>query len=301
VTASGVSRRQIEFRALGSDVFVTLVGDDSTFSDIFTNVQQKIDDFEKRFSRFLPTSELSLFNNSAGTSVNISHEFRRILLASQKMSKLTGGLFNPLILPNLQRSGYKGSWPHPEKFDKTVDYSDRNIVDFTELELVDGSAKIPKNTALDLGGIGKGFLLDTVSKWLQKQNLTGFWMSLGGDIVCVGHDVGGEPWQVDVASAEETSVATVIEQQDERPLFVATSGITKRRGKGWHHLIDPRTGQPAETNILTATVVARSGVDADVLAKSIVIAGKSFARTMKTTGKIERALLQYDDQTKEEI
>jgi thiamine biosynthesis lipoprotein len=297
-----VSREQIQFRALGSEIFVTLVGRADDFAAIFTEITQKITDFEARFSRFLPDSELSLFNVAAGEKNKISPEFREILLAAHGMARETDGIFNPFILPNLQQAGYKGSWPTPANFHEKLDFSERSITKIDELEIGKDFAKIPAGTALDFGGIGKGFLLDKLSDFLLTKNLAGFWLSLGGDIAMFGKDADGENWQVEVASADddEKTVATV-ENADQKLLFVATSGITKRKGENWHHLIDPRTEKPADTDILTTTVTAKTGVAADIFAKSIVIAGKTFAKKVKKSGKINRAIIQYKNVTEEEI
>jgi thiamine biosynthesis lipoprotein len=295
-------RAQMQFHALGSEIFVTLVGNVDTFEVIFAEIKLRVTNFEQKFSRFLPNSELSLFNKNAGEKVNISAEFRDILLAAQTLAKQTDGVFNPFILPTLQKSGYKGSWPTPDDFDENLDFSARKIANVNKLVIGKDFAQIPVHSALDFGGIGKGFLLDTVSSFLLTKNLAGFWLSLGGDIVWFGQDLDGENWKIEVASAEnDEETIAAIENRDQKLLFIATSGITKRKGENWHHLIDPKTGKPAKTDILTATVTTQTGADADVFAKTIVIAGKTFAEKLKRDGKIDRAIIQYSNATEEEV
>lgn len=84
-----------------------------------------------------------------------------------------------------------------------------------------------------------------------------------------------------------------------KPLFIATSGVTKRHGDTgsgtWHHIINPQTGQPATTDILTVTVTSDSGVKADVYAKTIIIAGREQATILKQAGHIRSFILQYQD------
>lgn len=294
-----MQRLQQQFHALGSEIFITLVADDDfPFKTIFHVLHGHISTFEQRFSRFLPKSELSMFNTDAGKDTKVSTEFLELLLKCRLMMKATDGLYNPFILPALQKAGYKGSWPTPRALAGAPDFSSRQIVPFTELKISSGTARIPANTALDFGGIGKGYLLDKLAEYLQSKAIVGYWLSLGGDIVCAGHDLNGQTWSIQVqhAARQEEKIAALTNTNGS-PLFIATSGVTKRRGENgkdaWHHIIDPRTGLPAETNILTATVTSDTGVNADVYAKVIVIAGYEQAKSLKDNGGIHAYILQY--------
>jgi thiamine biosynthesis lipoprotein len=95
---------------------------------------------------------------------------------------------------------------------------------------------------------------------------------LGGDVLCRGFDADDQPWRIGITSDRSTAkTAGVIINRDGQPLAAATSAVLKRQGKGWHHLIDPRTGQPAVSDVVMATAIARSGTAADIFAKSLVI------------------------------
>ncbi len=297
-----MERRQQQFDALGSHAFITLIAANTQdFTDLFTSLRNKIAAFEQRFSRFLPDSELTKFNKNAGNETSISDEFRDLLLASKNMARVTDDLYNPFILPALQKAGYKGSWPSPDKLAGAEDFSLRKITPSDTLNIFQNTASIPPDTAVDFGGIGKGYLLDQLSSFLQTQNIIGYWVSLGGDIVCAGHDLDDTTWSILVQHATKPEkTITSIQNKSGEPLFVATSGITKRRGDTqdgpWHHLINPKTGMPAVTNILTATVVSTSGVQADVFAKVIVINGEESAKLYKSEGDIHKYVLQLKDE-----
>lgn len=295
-----MKRYQEAKRALGSDVLLTAVlADDVDPRAIFEVLWQKIDRFEQRFSRFLATSELTSFNHSAGKRQQVSTEFLDLLAASKSLAEKTSGLYNPFILPALQQAGYKGSWPHPEIVEAAVNYERRNFATWTEIKLGENWAQIPQGTALDFGGIGKGYLLDELAACLHAQRVKHFWLSLGGDILCSGYDLDGAAWQIAVQSAVEVSrnITTVIGDGD---LFaVATSGVTKRKGETidgtWHHLIDPRTGKPASTDILTTTVVTDKAVEADVFAKCLVIVGNGEAVKLANLLGVRNVFVQYKD------
>lgn len=296
-----MQRFQQQRHALGSDAVLTvLVEDDVAAATIFNALWEMIATFEQRFSRFLPDSELSIFNANAGTTQKVSEPFRALLITAKEMAEKTNGLYNPFILPALQRAGYKGSWPTPDKFDKRMDYETRGVATWHDIIIGGETAQIPKNTALDFGGIGKGYLLDELAHWLRHEGVTYFWLSLGGDIICSGFDFGKLPWRVGVQKAlEPNEIAASITNETGALMAIATSGVTKRKGQtsngAWHHIIDPRTGEPAKTNVLTATVCAYNATMADVVAKCLVIAGKDKFETLAATYELNDVLLQWQD------
>jgi len=288
--------------ALGSTAYLTIVLEDNDSpAEIFGVLWRQINAFEKQFSRFLVDSELSKFNAAAGNQQPISSAFRALLMTAKNNAESSGGLYNPCILPALQRAGYKGSWPQPHKAADKLVYEKRVVAKWQDIQIGDIWAMIPANTALDFGGIGKGYLLDKLAETLHTRQVINYWLSLGGDILCSGHDVTGDSWRIRIQNArtENTFVASV--KNDEDRLATATSGITKRQGISetgpWHHIIDPRTGAPARTDILTATVCTNNATIADVAAKCLIIAGSDSAESVLSMLRVTSALLQKSDGT----
>lgn len=290
-----MQRLQQARHVLGSTGYITLVSSEETqLERVFAKLWYMVAAFEQRFSRFLPESELTSFNQAAGEWVPVSKAFHDLLVAARTMAERTTGLYNPFVLPALQRAGYEGSWPKPEVADPHTSYKDRVVVSIDKLEIRDREARIPAQSALDFGGIGKGYLLDQLTQVLDAEPLTGYWVSLGGDIICSGTDIDNVPWRIGVQHDDE--VVTTIENGGKK-LAIATSGITKRKGRNesgepWHHLIDPRTGKPAATDILTATVTAAHATEADIAAKCFVLLGASNVATAALRYPVDRAILQ---------
>jgi thiamine biosynthesis lipoprotein len=291
-----VLRYQQQFKALGSEVAITLVGSqyEAYVTSIFNELHIKVDDFEKRFSRFITSSELTFFNSSAGQKTRLSLQFIDLLKVARDLSIKTEGIYNPFILPDLQRAGYMSSWNND--YDP-IDYSERKLFYPGDIEIYDDSAKIPTSSAIDFGGIGKGYLLDQLHNYLLNLELDGYWVSLGGDIICFGYDHHETDWQILVQDANSPDKTVgKFSNNDGHFLAIATSGVTKRKGvhqgKAWHHIIDPRTGQPAKTDILTATITADSAKVADVYCKCIVIEGIEEAVKLKSKALIQSYLLQ---------
>lgn len=271
-------------KALGGPVTLGFVsGDNHEVADhLMQQLWLAVFTFEKRFSRFITTSELSIFNHRAGSKVSISPEFEQLLRAAERQARQTEGLYNPFILPALHQAGYIRTADADYAADEVIDYTKRTVADVTQLEIGDGFARIPYATAIDLGGCGKGYLADQLGTMLREAGVAGYWLELSGDIAVFGHDTEGNPVSVAVQSATgeplpEPIVCPVT------PSGVATSGTFRRASQTEslrsHHIIDPGTLLPAETDIALATVQADTALDADVLASCAVIVGSQAAPT----------------------
>jgi FAD:protein FMN transferase len=288
-----MKRGQQARRALGTDCLLTFVTEDDFDAEaLFEKLWACIEAFEQRFSRFIQSSELSQLNNADGVKIQLSIESVKLLEESKKYSVLMEGLYNPFVLPALQKSGYVGSWPHPDKYDESLNYSDSVVVPISGLVTGKDWAQIPKGSAIDLGGIGKGYLLDSLAELVEKEEITGYWMSLGGDIICAGSDVDSAAWQIGIEPVDILSSFEANVNIKGRKTAIATSGTNRRNGLNWHHIIDPKTGKSAETDIITCSVVADTATKADVFAKCLLILGSADAKDFAHDKKIDNFLLQ---------
>ena len=285
--------------ALGSNVTISLITDIKIdkVEKIFEDLWHQIFTFERNFSRFIPKSELTIFNRLQGIRTNISPEFKNLLISTKNMSIETDGLFNPFILPILQKAGYMKSAVPGFENDAKIDYTDRRIVGIDKFEIGDDWATIPYGTAIDIGGIGKGYLADQLRETLDGLSIHGYWMSLGGDVATKGKDVGGNNLSLNIQNAHNLSEKTdwIIECPI-RYSATATSGIFRRKNqfsnKTWHHIINPLTLEPAVTDVRLATVCADTATRADVLASCAVILGSKKAPDFLKKHGVKSALLQ---------
>ncbi len=288
-------------RGLGSDIELVLVLKPSEVvpRSLLAELSAQIDDFEARFSRFLDVSELSHFNRMAGQKVAVSDEFRALLEAVIDMIEQTDGLYNPFILPALQRAGYVHSMAVETRGEQLDDHRKKAVADARKLKLTDGYATIPYGTAIDFGGIGKGSLADQLATYAEPY-CSGFWLALGGDIACFGANERGESWQVAVQSANDLGSDVATMAMPKTRSAIATSGTLKRlgttNGTHWHHIIDPTTKRPVDTDVAMATVCATSATDADVYAKMAILVGSKQAPDYLRDHGISDALLQIGKQ-----
>lgn len=277
-----------KWRALGSEIEIYLTGDAAKTDGRGhgREIKEYLSGFESRFSRFVPTSELCLLNAATGKTTPASEEMIAVLSEAKFFFAETKGIFDPLILPDLERAGYKKSFSeNPENLAPRLDVSHssaggvRRNFNFGDMEINKnaGTVRLPRGARMDLGGIGKGFAVDHITEYL-KRYYQNFWVSAGGDMRLVGTNHGAG-WRVGVQDPlrHNEDICDIVISG--KLTAVATSGTTKRRfkidsGRESHHIIDPRTGEPAENSILAVTVLADTAARADVLAKTALILGE---------------------------
>lgn len=262
--------QRLELRALGSRVFIAHEAEGPSLAE----VPSRLAAVERVASRFLPDSELSCLNASELERVAISRALGLELEAALDAARWTGGLVTPCVLASLEALGYDRSFdslsdaPSGERAPvAAADY--RQI----ELELERSRVRRPAGLRLDLSGTAKGRAADALAARLSE--LGPALVDAGGDIRVSGPRADGSPWPVGVADPAEPSRAL-------RVLALSSGGVATsgrdfrrwRRAGGWvHHLIDPRTGAPASTDVLAATVLAPTAARADVAAKMLVLLG----------------------------
>lgn len=240
-------------------------------------------DFEARYSRFIQGNELWQLNMSEESVV--SEELFDLLVQAKRYHEMTGGIFDPSILPVMESSGYAGAYVDQAIFGK---------VDFSELKLDAASRTVtkPKDMLIDLGGIGKGFVIDAVTRFLAHR-FDNFLVDAGGDIRVRGVNMKESYpyWAIDIEhpAAPGEAVATLLLKDR----AVATSGRNRRywvhEGEEKYHIIDPASRKNPSDELLSVTVIAQSATEADVFAKTLFIAGKEEGSKMAERLKMPAA------------
>jgi thiamine biosynthesis lipoprotein len=276
----------IEFRAMNTSVILAAEGD-GAIPGMYA-AKMFIDDCEQRFSRFLPASEVTELNRSAGTWLQVSDELMEMLQLSMKYHKATKGIFDPSILPDLKQAGYDRSMDEirahgVQSLPEVSNRISRPAFDEISFEIDNSRVRLPRGLEIDLGGIAKGWIVEKAAQLLHKY-VEACGVSAGGDILFIGHPSDGIDW--DVSLEDPRSPTELLTELHIPAGAIATSSIMKRTWsqgeKVRHHLIDPRTGEPAKTDWLSVTVISPSVIEADVFAKAILIAGeKDFSGLVK--------------------
>jgi len=260
-----------EFKALGTDIIISAELPPEQ-KNILLQAEIMVRDFEQKFSRFINNNELAAFNNSTSERREVSINLRELLKVAQYYYFETKGIFDPTIIGNLKALGYKQSFEktnsdsHVERKELNKTFFSRALM--SDIKINDNSIECPSNFQVDLGGLGKGYLVDVLSQTVLA-GVQNYWISAGGDLIVQGEL--GRKIAVQDPSRPEADIF-IIDTKGEK-LGVATSGIIKRAGMGWHHLIDPRTGLPTTNDILSVTAIAPDALRADIFAKTVLILG----------------------------
>jgi thiamine biosynthesis lipoprotein len=258
------------FRAFGSPCRVV-----SDIEPSITSAVHRLEDIEQRWSRFLPSSEVSAINTSAGCWVEVSSLSIRLVRRAIEAGDLTSGAINPLLLRNLIALGYDRSNEDLAISSLPVTCHEPSAISHrgTDIEVDGGAVKIPPGVSFDPGGVGKGLAADIVMEDILDAGATWAMVSLGGDMRFGGGALADQGWNVQVEDpVDRSSVAGVINITNGA---IASSSTRSRRwvhnGRTNHHLLDPTSGVPVISPRHATTVWADSAWWADVVAKSLII------------------------------
>lgn len=254
--------------------------------------------FEGRFSRFLQSSELSRLNASAGTAFPASPPLFRLVAEALEFARRSDGIFDPTILRRLEDAGYDRSFEllTPERVRPAQHPVAGPTWRDVQLDASTRTISLARGAGIDLGGIGKGFAVDRVAAILGSPGL----VNCGGDVFAAGRPPDEEGWRVGVSdpfAPERDLMVLIVEGRG-----VATSSTMNRAwtvgGTRMHHLIDPRTGEPSDSDAVQVTVVAPTAVDADYHAKVALLHGaEAGMRYLNAQSEVEGLAVRRDGAT----
>lgn len=276
-----------EFRAMNTDVAVELLSDRTNSRDLVLDVERLFASVERRLSRFNPASELSQLNAASQDVFIASPPLIDAVEVALWAANATAGLYDPTLLDALESAGYDRSFERiesPEPLSPTAPVlaskaelaaAHSRPFSYRSIQVNRARRQItrPAGLRLDLGGMGKGWTVDRAADALQ--GLGPFLINAGGDLFAYHSPPGTNGWPIEISHPlnPEQTVAQI--ELHHRAL--ATSTIARRRwrhnGQVRHHLIDPRTGRPAQTDAISVSVTAPRTVIAEVYAKTALILG----------------------------
>jgi thiamine biosynthesis lipoprotein len=275
-------------RAMGTDVEVLAVGADAhAMATLGALAADALEVREARWSRFRPTSELCRINEAAGAPVVVSRSTFSLLTRAVDAWRDTGGRYDPTVLAALEAAGYDRDFDAVARAGVDEHATTHPVVPGcgdVELDDLVRAVRLPPGVALDLGGIGKGAAADEVSAQLLDAGVpgvTGVLVNLGGDLRARGDAPPPRGWVVEVDDPLGTGATGLLAVGEGA---IATNTRLRRswtRGdRTLHHLIDPRTGEPADSGLASVTVVAGEAWRAEVLAKAAFLAGVDDGRAL---------------------
>ena len=259
---------------MASDLHIVAV--DATPDQIAAAVR-RVEHLEQMWSRFLPGSDISRLNRSAGRMVYVDEATTVLVRSMIEGWRASDGRFDAGILPAIVEAGYAVSRDDPTHRTQVPAGATLRSAAMEEIELDDDPSRVmlPVGLALDPGGLGKGLAADLVVGQLIAGGASGALVAIGGDLAMAGRAPHPDGWLIAVEHPDPTAGVWCTLAVDGGG--IATSSTTSRRwtrnGTEHHHAIDPSTGRPSGTDLATVTVVAPTGWQAEVHATAALGCG----------------------------
>ena len=285
------------FRAMGTECQVSVYGDASdALADLAV---QRVELLEDCWSRFRPNSELNRLNARAGSGlVPASDDLRLLVEAMQAGWAWTDGLFDPTILASMRAIGYDVDFTKVLAREFLLSVSVDAAPGMSGVVIDDDAVSLPTGIGIDPGAIGKGLAADVVVDELMNAGAQGVLVSLGGDIVIAGEPDAAQ-WSIAVVDErrdDDTALTTLVWDAPVDRVAIATSTTLRRRwANGRHHVIDPRTGDVAQLELVQASVVAIDGWQAEVATTAALLLGPVEGQAWLDAHGLQGYLLTADE------
>ena len=275
-TSCGKTQEPARQELFAMDTYMSLAAYGDGAQEALAAAAREINRLERELSRTVETSDVYILN-SAGTAA-VSDETASLLQTAVSCSEKTGGLFDVTIAPLVTLWGITSDSPRvplQSEIDALLP-----LVGSGHIHLDGSTVTLDSGCAVDLGGIAKGYASDRVAQILSQYAVTGAAISLGGNVYVCGQKPDGTAWSVAVQDPKDTAAyAMTLTMTD---TFAVTSGgyqryFTADDGTVYRHILDPRTGKPAETDLLSVTVIAQNGTVADAYSTALYVMGEEAA------------------------
>ena len=289
LTACGEKSAESETRtvyAMDTVMNLTVYGENAAAA--LENAEKELHTLDESvLSRTAEGSELYALNASDGETVTYGADdiLPALIEAALTISDATNGAFDPTLAPVLDAWGFTKDLHRVPSADELAALLARTGRDKVALEkTADGySVALSDGTQLDLGGIAKGYAADLLRAQLEEEGVTSATLDLGGDVFVMGKKSDGSDWRIAVKDPGDTeSYLGIVSASD---AFIVTSGVYERyfeeNGVRYHHILDPKTGCPAESGLVSVTVLCKNGAWADALSTACFVLGTDKALALR--------------------
>jgi len=291
----------LEGSTMGTTYHITLVKVPPQLKEI--QLKQEIDkllnEVNQQMSTYKKDSELSLLNQNPSTDwIPISKALFTVIQEALRVSELSEGAFDITVGPLVNLWGFGAKWTEEKIPSQEEIYQTKQRVNYQYLSIQTNPPAIKKakpDVYIDLSGIAKGYGVDVIADFVEKQGILNYLIEIGGELRTKGSNPQGEAWKV----AVEKPIPNIRATQTIIPVHdagIATSGDYRNffelNGRRFSHIIDPKTGEPVQTNVVSATILdSKSCMTADAWAKMPIVMGAEKALALAERKNIAMYLL----------
>ncbi len=266
---------------------------------ICDNCRNMCEHYQNLFDKNNPVSDIYAVNHSDSGKVSVDHDTALLLGKALVYSEKSDGLFDITIAP------VSSLWDfHEENAHIPGDHeimAALPLVDYTALSADPGNntVTLKKGMSIDPGGVAKGYIADRIAEYLLSCSITGAIINMGGDIRVIGTKPDNSMFSIGINDPfKDGTIGMALGISD---MSVATSGIYERcftsEGRTYHHILDPSTGYPVDTDIESVTVITESATDADCLCTLCILYGSEKAMELIENTEDTEAVMILTDNT----
>lgn len=254
------------------DTYMSLTAYGSNAQTALTDASRRINELERMLSRTVAESDVSKLNESRRAAV--SDETAALLGDALQYAAKTDGAFDMTIAPIVNAWGITSDTPRVPDSDEIAALLTH--VGSNHVHLDGNTVTLDGGCAIDLGGIAKGYASDCVASIFADYGITSGCVSLGGNVYVCGNKPDGDKWLVAIQDPQGDDYAAMVALSD---AFAVTSGgyqryFTAEDGTVYQHIIDPKTGYPVQSDLLSVTVIADNGTMADAYSTALYVMGE---------------------------
>ncbi len=239
--------------------------------DLQAALQAAVDRVDHQMSPWIDNSDLCKFNRAeTGDTLEIGQETCEVLSLALKIHTLSGGAFNPAVMPNVEAAGFSA------QHSVAAFAAPGRLGDLTSLDRQNRQLTKLSDGKIDLCGIAKGYGVDQLAAVLREAGLHDFLASIDGELVASGRPAESEGWQI-ALEAPDIAKRRILKELSITDMCLATSGgyrnMADHFGEPITHTIDPRTGAPSKALTQSVTLAASTAAEADAWATAFTVLG----------------------------
>ena len=263
-------------------------------------VEKRLLDLNDTLSNYVEHSEISRLNALAsGKYTAISPELIEVFKVALRISKLTNGIYDISISPLVELWGFGPSLPRFDIPSTAEIEANRLLVGLDSIIIDEGNNTILKSSArsFDLSSLGKGYAVDVISDDLKNLGISNFLFEIGGEIFASGTPAQDRLWKVAVRSPlpNSSGISKIFSLSE---VAIATSGdyqnFFEHQNIRYSHIIDPITGSPVQSDLVSATVISKDAITADAFATAFILLGSEKAIALANQRNLAIYLIKKD-------